>query len=256
MNYYLDQEFHEYFKKPISWLPTIGKFNKPYHTIELISIGIISEDGREYYAICNEFDLGQAKKNSWLNENVLTPIENDLYQSESQYAKTYFSSSLTLKNLLKWKGKSKKQIAMDVVDFIDQRYLDKNDSSRGFIYPVHTSLKQVQTTDLSFYGYYADYDWVLFCSLFGTMMDLPKGMPMFCHDLKQTLNEKAKIIRDKMLEEQKDEPILNFKPDVEAVAKSSIQSRVDYPKQTNEHHALADAKWNMELHKFLKTIKD
>ena len=27
-----------------------------------------------------------------------------------------------------------------------------------------------------------------------------------------------------------------------------------YPKQTNEHNALADAKWNFELYKFLKTL--
>lgn len=27
-----------------------------------------------------------------------------------------------------------------------------------------------------------------------------------------------------------------------------------YPKQTNEHNALADAKWNFELYKFLNNI--
>jgi hypothetical protein len=36
-----------------------------------------------------------------------------------------------------------------------------------------------------FWGYYSDYDWVLFCQLFGTMMDLPKDWPMFCMDVKQ-----------------------------------------------------------------------
>jgi hypothetical protein len=36
-----------------------------------------------------------------------------------------------------------------------------------------------------FWGYYADYDWVLFCQLFGAMVDLPKGFPMFCRDLIQ-----------------------------------------------------------------------
>lgn len=28
----------------------------------------------------------------------------------------------------------------------------------------------------------------------------------------------------------------------------------NYPKQTNEHNALADARWNFELYKFLKTL--
>ena len=34
----------------------------------------------------------------------------------------------------------------------------------------------------------------------------------------------------------------------------SIKSCKDYPKQTNEHNALADAKWNFELYKFLNNI--
>jgi hypothetical protein len=36
-----------------------------------------------------------------------------------------------------------------------------------------------------FWGYYADYDWVVFCQLFGAMVDLPKGFPMFCRDVIQ-----------------------------------------------------------------------
>jgi hypothetical protein len=35
------------------------------------------------------------------------------------------------------------------------------------------------------WAYYADYDWVALCQLFGTMMDLPKGWPMYCRDVKQ-----------------------------------------------------------------------
>lgn len=36
-----------------------------------------------------------------------------------------------------------------------------------------------------FWAYYADYDWVALCQLYGTMMDLPKGWPMFCLDVQQ-----------------------------------------------------------------------
>lgn len=38
------------------------------------------------------------------------------------------------------------------------------------------------------WGYYADYDWVVLCQLFGTMMDLPENMPRFCRDLQQELH--------------------------------------------------------------------
>lgn len=29
---------------------------------------------------------------------------------------------------------------------------------------------------------------------------------------------------------------------------------INYPKQSNKHNALADAKWNKELHKFLQSL--
>lgn len=37
-----------------------------------------------------------------------------------------------------------------------------------------------------FHAYYADYDWVVLCQLYGRMVDLPKGWPMFCRDIQQT----------------------------------------------------------------------
>lgn len=39
-----------------------------------------------------------------------------------------------------------------------------------------------------FWGYYADYDWTLFCSIFGGMLSLPQGWPKLCLDLKQEAN--------------------------------------------------------------------
>lgn len=39
-----------------------------------------------------------------------------------------------------------------------------------------------------FWGYYCDYDWVVFCQIFGRMIDLPKGFPMYCRDLKQLVD--------------------------------------------------------------------
>lgn len=36
-----------------------------------------------------------------------------------------------------------------------------------------------------FWSYFAAYDWVVLCQLYGKMIDLPKGWPMYCRDLKQ-----------------------------------------------------------------------
>ena len=38
-----------------------------------------------------------------------------------------------------------------------------------------------------FWAYYADYDWVVMCQLFGRMIDLPPSWPMYCRDFKQQL---------------------------------------------------------------------
>jgi 3'-5' exoribonuclease-like protein len=67
------------------------------------------------------------------------------------------------------------------------------------------------------WGYYADYDWVVFCWLFGRMIQLPDGYPMFCRDLKQLMVE------------------------------NSVPSDV-LPDRTSgeEHNALADAKHQMK----------
>lgn len=74
-----------------------------------------------------------------------------------------------------------------------------------------------------FWGYYADYDWVLFCQQFGRMVDLPKGWPMFCMDLKQW----AVMLGNPILPAQ----------------------------DTVEHHALADARWNKTVWHYLNRIE-
>lgn len=70
-----------------------------------------------------------------------------------------------------------------------------------------------------FWGYYCDYDWVTFCWLFGAMIDLPHGWPMYCRDLKQELDRVGN-------------PRVPFRPD-------------------NEHHALSDARWNKSVHEWI-----
>jgi len=82
-----------------------------------------------------------------------------------------------------------------------------------------------------FYAYYADYDWVVFCSLFGRMIDLPKGFPMYCKDLKQYFD------------------------DVQYLEKYNLKEQPNYPKQGNEHNALDDARWNFKLFEFVKKCR-
>lgn len=39
--------------------------------------------------------------------------------------------------------------------------------------------------DPEFWGDFASYDWVLLCQLYGKMIDLPQGWPMFIRDIQQ-----------------------------------------------------------------------
>jgi len=69
------------------------------------------------------------------------------------------------------------------------------------------------------WGHYSAYDHVALCWLFGPMVDLPEGMPMYTHDIKQLCDW---LGNPRLPEEPKD-----------------------------EHHALADARWNKEAWQYL-----
>ena len=48
------------------------EFIEDGRTIELISIGVVAEDGREFYAVSTEFDPGRA--NAWVRRHVLDKL--------------------------------------------------------------------------------------------------------------------------------------------------------------------------------------
>lgn len=152
MKYFFDTEFLER-----------GRF----HPVTLISLGIVAEDGREYYAESNEFDVKDATL--WIKTNVVPHLTGQ----KKQVA----------------------QIANDVREFCSEGAPE-------------------------FWGYYADYDWVVFCQIFGSMVDLPRGWPMYCRDIKQLCD---------------------------SVGNPRL------PKQeTAEHNALTDARWNVLAWLFLQ----
>lgn len=106
-------------------------------TIDLLSIGLVREDGARYYAEPAEADRSRA--NPWVRENVLPSLTGPI--------------------------KPRLVIAREVVDFA--------------------------AAGPEFWAYYADYDWVSLCQLYGRMIDLPQGWPMYCRDFKQVLDERG-----------------------------------------------------------------
>lgn len=207
MKYFLDTEFIEGFNKPV--------FGKRRHFIDLISIGIVAEDGREYYAISSEYDYKKADQ--WVRENVIHPL----------YVETVHGDQRNVERADKFHyrfGKPDIKIAEEIFRFVNPCSGEGtlNDSS----WNQHLNKYKIVAAEncpIEFYAYYADYDWVLFCSLFGRMIDLPKGFPMYCRDLKQMFDETG---------------------------------TPKFLKPENEHNALDDAKWNRDLYRHILDHKN
>lgn len=275
MNYYYDTEFLEGTQtKRILGIP----YGKTQPTIDLISIGIIAEDGREYYAVSKDFNLREAwnrydekveimsgdmrnrypkgvkTKVYWIRENVLKPIFNE-WKMEMNSKIVRLGLPLPLNEMefnyknfkycIRQIGKSNKQIATDIRNFVYK----ENIGCGGQI--LLGNFIPNEYPEPNFYGYYSAYDHVVLCWLFGKMIDLPQGFPMYTIDLKQELerlnkkNMKYPINVIKYL----DQYVAGVDPYY-----SKLQERQDYPKQTNEHNALNDARWNKQLHEFLSTL--
>jgi hypothetical protein len=169
------------------WMDT--EFIEDGKTIDLISIALVCEDGREFYA--ENLDCDLSKANDWVKENVIAHLwrtnKGENRRTGNVFTRAGGSGSL----------ESHEAITRDVRIFCDP----------------------VQYGKPEFWGYYADYDWVVFCQLFGRMIDLPEGFPMYCRDIKQMCDDLG---------------------------------NPELPKQdTTEHHALADARWNKQAWEFL-----
>lgn len=146
------------------WFDT--EFIEDGKTIDLMSIGVVSEDGRQFYAESAECDLSRAS--DWVKENVFPHL-----------------SGIKINRSI---------IAAELTSFMGEKP--------------------------EVWAYYADYDWVALCQLFGRMIDLPEGWPMYCRDLKQLADEHD----------------------------------ADFPNQTTaEHHALNDAIWTRDMWLSLQT---
>ena len=144
------------------WFDT--EFVEDGKTIDLISIGMVREDGKTLYL--ESADCNRSLASDWVKENVFPHLSGPLV--------------------------SREHIASEVVKFAG--------------------------TGPEFWAYYCSYDWVVLCQLFGTMMDLPDGWPMFCRDLQQVRSEAE----------------IDVLPEMTGAA----------------HNALADAVWTKAAHEF------
>lgn len=122
MRFFIDTEFEDYGSRA---------------PIRLLSIGIVAEDGREYYA---ESDDISPVESDWIRENVLPFMTGADFRGEFQ-------------------------ITSDILAFV-------GDDPKP-----------------EFWGYYCDYDYVVFANIFGGIVGWPKGWPYLFYDLRQSLDQ-------------------------------------------------------------------
>ena len=104
-------------------------------TIDLMSIGMVRDDGAELYIVNTECDWRRPFADKWHQANTLLGCADAV------------------------RFETRAEIAASVIAFVGE--------------------------SPEFWAYYADYDWVALCQLYGRMIDLPSGWPMYCRDFKQ-----------------------------------------------------------------------
>lgn len=150
------------------------------------AIGLVRDDGAEYYAVSSEFDVKAVLAHPWLRDHVMG------YLPAVEIGMGVLSFDLTHPDV-----KPRAQIRDEVAAFI------------------------LSAPDPQLWAYYSAYDHVVLAQLFGRMVDMPRGIPMWTADLKQRMRNLG-VTGDQL------------------------------PKQTaNEHHALFDARHDRDIAVFL-----
>lgn len=177
------------------------EFLEDGRTIDLISIGMVTDDGREYYAVNRDMPVRRIRRHQWLMDNVVPSLpkgSGDMRNSMSPRWLFHYGDPSV---------KRHETIAREV---------------RAFILACGP--------DVELWADYGAYDHVALAQLFGPMIDIPDGIPMFTNDLEQ---EWQRLRRD---------------PRTRARA-------LGVPAQEDGHHnALADARHNRVIGQYLEGL--
>jgi hypothetical protein len=136
----------------------------PHEPLRFLSIGLVADDGREYYAVTADPDvITAAVAHDWLRVNVVPSLPVTVEQVPwgkahgwSRWQWEWDRAHPDYRHV-----KDREQIAVEVRDFI------------------------LAEPDPRLWAWYAAYDHVVLCQLYGPMISLPAGMPMWTNDLKQ-----------------------------------------------------------------------
>ncbi len=140
-------------------------------TVELISIGIVAEDGREYYAVNKSAPWERVRRNRWLMDNVVPTLPRGHLQRKDSPQRWLvdFEDPIV---------KPRAHIAAEVLQFV-------NPDTHG---------------QVELWAWYGAYDHVVLAQMFGPMVNFPAAFPMWTNDLRQ----EQRRLGDPVLPEQPD----------------------------------------------------
>lgn len=129
------------------------EFTGLHQQTTLISIGMVAEDGRTFYAEFNDYDAGQI--DDWLQKNVIYRL---LFKEPPEGQQEYWAQS---------------RVKPDV-----SLHSAWNLQLRGDKADVANSLREwlSQFDSIEIWSDCLAYDWVLFCDLFGGAMRIPENV--------------------------------------------------------------------------------
>lgn len=135
-------------------------------TIELISIGMVSETGEELYCINRDLSLDRLRCLPWHMENTVPSLPIGTVND----------------NKIDW-----------LADHPDTNLIMPKDEIRYQVYKFILSNKPVDSM-VDLWAWYGAYDHVALAQLWGPMVNLPKDVvPMYTNDLKQEMSRKEKL---------------------------------------------------------------
>lgn len=141
----------------------------------LISIGIVSEDGRKFYAEFADYDRGQC--DNWIEENVISHLRFSLPRpGEDYYVASRAESNPTGNNIF------------------DAWNLEMNGT--GVLINECLNHWLMQFDSIQFVSDVCHYDFVLLIDLLtngGTALDLPENISAVCHDINTDIANYYKV---------------------------------------------------------------
>jgi len=121
-------------------------------------MGMVNMDtDSELYLVFNDFDTRKVAKSDWLMNNVMPSIKHETLVTAD------FQGKPLVRDLM----------------ITDPNSVDRSEGAQRLMEFAYGD------TDIEWWNWYGAYDHVALCQLFGRMIDLPKGFPMYSNDIKQ-----------------------------------------------------------------------